>query len=1578
MLYIYPMRYQFGKKFAEKDIDTFINAVYKNFKENPKDKYLFDLTKIEWISNQELLVFTGLLKYFIERKIDFQVEFFKKGIPYTEIDKRVAKQLIQIWDVWQIWRLLPNLDFTRYFGIEGNDIDRLKRLYSVNSSDLEIYKRYGITPFISLAYIKNYKDNEIEEILKPFYRLNAATKEIVYNHNCEHPFVTNVLSSILSKELYENFLDHFFPSFFNTENNWAFMSLSLKAPIIEEEKSFDYLQNLLKINFEEEQFEEFRNFFYDGKIKEFKNQPYLQFSFLDFGVGIIETLKPQYLLELKKDNSLFVNESDILKFAFKHYSSRHPILDQYGKDDVYIPRGLFDIIGIVMEYGGLLVVRSNYGKIMYDFSNVKDIERAFSPIGNDTLFFPGTLISIYLPAVTIDKKIDTSSIKPIIKENKYRVNSKKYINLYNITNRIKSQKKDLLFSILNEIKTELKSSQTPQTFYFSFRRYNNDKRLAKKIIFFLMSDYEINLNNNVIIVFPPDKETINDIERIILNLSNVIKNYKLHPLPLIYYDLEHDDLTLKWLGVYSENDKIKLNNLLFEESSIAESDLEDPYNVIGHLNYFDNQGNLRTHLPNRRLLVDYYKKDYLIADNNEIEKLIIKHECIKPVSEKIIYLCNANYYQYQYVDLTNILYSETDCNLMTEILFWRIIEKGLDIKKHTFIGITSSSHKILYSLIGQGHILKEQVVFLDNYHSFYKDDGFNKIPKHAKCILICNVIATGQMVNQLTSSLTEKKAVLSLVAVIVNTIDENFENSNEFVESNKEKFISLYKFKIEKYRREHAKIRNDLKEKEVIRINPFTSIPITLSIEDVDKNNVLLTCQEFLDSIQEDDIKVGYLKFNYLIHPYFFDTNKILENFSPDLLKKFFDKISFISNEIGIFFPKDSGVKNLDFTFLKNEILKNHSVEIYELDRFITYEGWKFPHTTEYFSNLIDGKSILILDDGSCTGDSLIQMIDEITFAKVKEIVLICFIGRINDHKREFFAKLSSIKTKATKPVKIDIYFASQWHIPTYYLDDNPNSKECSWLKDVKNLQNTPESIRRLSRTILKEIEPKIFEKLKDYKFLPKLKATEKQVSKKDLLIPKKEMLIVRDEIGKVIGYRFYKESFDYFNRLIRKYESDVKEARNKDIEILCATFLYESYLFDKISLIMPDVVDKIEEFIDALIFGNPKKGNKKIDINVDLTYQWDKIDILHLFFIVFKNKKLAYKLNDIEKLKALFNFIKEIEFAINYILYKLLVYFPLNKNELNEKNGGQFLHLLDIVLQENFLTPQFSKDIKIFRSFVATLPSNKDYYSVLAIINENYRKLTDAYLHKQSILVNYDIMLVDLEVMKSNFDKLNKDNFLEGWTQLIIFIEAILSFSSSFPTFFLNKLPIVEGDSEFSLRTIHGKLNELINNLNKYSDFEAIKFLITKFGDKFLHSESEMFKIFSKISTGNFKKILLSFFEDRDILPSEIEFNFDLNEDFSVDFPFFFLSEIIFREVIINLRHRDKNHKVELLLTNSEKSIKLEIKNVISKHISPGGGNGLTMLERINNFPNGIIKYSNNNKSKTDIFHQEFKIKKA
>ena len=252
-----------------------------------KIKYIFDLSSVEWMSNQELLVFTALLKSLINEGATFQVTFIARDSGHS-LDIRRAKNIIQIWETWQIFQIVPGGNFKEYFDIDGNTVSNLKKQFNISSSQNEIYSRYGVTPFITLDYIKEYEDKKISDMLSEVYKLNEATSDILRDNDCYMPFENNTLSSIVTKELYENFLDHYKPNIFPSDIKEAFISIGLNFKLRNDN------QVILSTNFKEESLPYFKSFFYDKASGKFNNTSILQLTFIDFGVGIPTTLKSQF------------------------------------------------------------------------------------------------------------------------------------------------------------------------------------------------------------------------------------------------------------------------------------------------------------------------------------------------------------------------------------------------------------------------------------------------------------------------------------------------------------------------------------------------------------------------------------------------------------------------------------------------------------------------------------------------------------------------------------------------------------------------------------------------------------------------------------------------------------------------------------------------------------------------------------------------------------------------------------------------------------------------------------------------------------------------------------------------------------------------------------------------------------------------------------------------------------------------------------------------------------------------------------------------------------------------------------
>ncbi|NRT17115.1 hypothetical protein HNP99_003490 [Flavobacterium sp. 28A] len=877
------MTIKLSEKFADKHLDLIINNIYNNFNKNKNDKYIFDLTEVGYIANQELLVLSSLFLLFIKNEIEFEILLFKKGISVVEIPPRVRKQIIELWKVWEIWRIIPNQEYIKYFGLDGNAIERLQKEDNYYPTKAELYGRYGVTPFMPLDFINNYDANEIQQRINGVFKLSEAVEEILESNKCFHPFTSNSLSTIISEELYLNFLDHSLQSSFKGFAPFASLSISFRKKYKDEIK----YQN--KNNYQTEQIPEAKSFFYNSVTKEYHNRGYIEFSFLDFGSGIPETLKE------KAQNA---TDNEILKFAFQHNSSRHPITIVDDKPENYIPRGLFDALTIVRRYKGLLIARSNYGKLLYDFSETDDIEKAYTTFGDSQLFFPGTLISLYIPAIEDKISINESSIKPETSFEYINPKHKVYVNVNEVLNGIQTGKEYLYSHSLQALRKAILFNNDEATIvYLSFLGYKIEDRIARKILIYLLTDYEINIKTNVVLIHGPKEEIIDSVSTIINSLNSVYKKYKIHPLPIINYKRSNDEIHIKWLGIYDKPDIKKLDNLLYSEFSLAKSDFNEPSNIEGHILSFDTHGNLLSNFPNRGDLIKIFKEEEDTIIEKNFENLLDHNEGIVHDNGVDLYLCNGNYYQKEYIEINNIINSKKELENLTKIFFKKLQTKIDNIDNVHFIGITSTSNKLLQSIIDLNLISKEQHWSFDNYESFDANTNSLSANTEVEYILICDVISTGFLTKKIENRLIELGAKLNYVGVLVSVIDISFRNTDGSLDDFFRRTISLLDYKIDKYEAED--IKAEIINKNIIRINPHTNIPIRLSYKETnyrdsiifhsdinynrDSNEIIFE-NEFLDTVAEENLKVGYYKFNNVIHPYFFDTTPILENLNIDLL----------------------------------------------------------------------------------------------------------------------------------------------------------------------------------------------------------------------------------------------------------------------------------------------------------------------------------------------------------------------------------------------------------------------------------------------------------------------------------------------------------------------------------------------------------------------------------------------------------------------------------------------------------------------------------------------------------------------
>lgn len=1549
----------FSSKIGETQLDNLINEFYLSFQEGKnKDRYEFDFSNVEWFSNQSLLVFTGLFKSLIDSSIDFYVNFLKQG-SFDKINKRKANQFVQLWEVWKIYIIVPDTNYKKYFDIDGNTIDRLKKQFDINTNSKEIYENYGVTPFLTLDQIDSYDDQKVSEMLSKVYSLNEATNQVLKENKCSLPFENNTISLIITKELYENFLDHFKKYHLETSINQAFLSISLNRRI--SDKLEDYqIQEILKKNFETESIPELLDFHYDSGKKKFRNRSCLQLSFMDFGEGISQTLKTAFKGKhegIYDESNKHEYDSRVLEYAFKYDSSQHPVSDRY-KKEFAVPRGLFDILSVVRRYRGLLIARSNFGKIIYDFSNNKELEKAVKFFSDDKTYFPGTLITIQIPERDQNERFDYSSIKPYISNEQFKFNKPqtKYLSLFEIQKELKEKnlnKKtfyDALFS--NLIEKTAPSSEEETLIYIDFNGYHLDDRVTKKIIYFLCTDYRVNSTNNVIILNPPDKKMLQQMQIEIELLEEIDKSLRFHPTPFIYLVDEVSEIEIFWLGIFSSDDINKLNDLLLEEHDLRSSDFINPDFVVGNVNTFDEYGNLSSVINSNEILT-FYKDKIATLESDEIERLINPSILKIPGS---VFLCNGNYYQNEYLQLFDVLCDKDKCQYLSGILFRKLKRKLVDIDKVKFVGITSSSHKIL-SLFKEIGILNENsIVYLNNYFSFEKEKAFlEQINENDSIVLICDVISTGYMVDKLERHLKEKGAALIHIGVLFNALDDDYPTTFYSNDTIKERLTSLFNYPFKKQTRED--ISTDLQNKtlNVVRINPFTNNPIVKSHNSSNfVSSVLLSNQEFVDCIDNENILAGYFQFNSLIHPYFFDMGKILRNreSSDKLLMAVFEKLHdrIKLNELDVIvYPKDSGIKHIDFNLFENKILKNHNVIQFELDRFSTNEGWRFSHPAQFLIDGCENKKILILDDGSCSGESILQMIDEVAFLNAQEIMVLSIVGRVNDHKREFFSRIKTIENEGNQ-IPVQIIFGCHWHIPTYYLSKSPVIDEKNWLEGILEYANTPLFLKRIAQEVLKEVKPK---NIGDGNNRHLLKLSDGSNILKDLVL-------VRNEIGKVSEFRFYKESFEFFNDFISEYESRNKKDRGEKpyilIEKICAVFLHEPYLYDSMKKVVPDIIDKIEEFIEKLFW-----SETKIKLE-DLAYNWNRKNLFHLIFIVYKDDQL-FEFLTYDKLSVLVK-----EFAVKgsdlaYLLFKLTYYIPVNNvKEQNIRFAGKINLLIGKLIEDSSLSNDKVRMLKRYRTFTYSVTSLDNFESLISKVKTNYERITDDKYHNEWIPIQHDKFCMQLEVLSESYSKEAVNKVEQAFDIISSFINPLLELSKNYNNFFKPFGDRILERLEVELRTIYGELSDKVYSISETSDFNKIKILENQMYDRFVKSETFFYQLFKNLRTPCLKSELDEFIENARNTYSELNLKMDLQlvKNTSIDIPLLVTREVVFDQVLKNFRHANINEDVSITLHYSGNKITLLIVNGISNsdQLELGGGMGLMQLNSLNDLPESRVSY--------------------
>ncbi len=638
-----------------------------------------------------------------------------------------------------------------------------------------------------------------------------------------------------------------------------------------------------------------------------------------------------------------------------------------------------------------------------------------------------------------------------------------------------------------------------------------------------------------------------------------------------------------------------------------------------------------------------------------------------------------------------------------------------------------------------------KLIKLASYFSFDSEKPFREINENDRVLIVNDVISTGSLLKRIIDGIKEKNATVSGVISIADSrksddeIDTNIEHSSHFLGEIEDKTVSILSYQTNKAF-DLKKLKNKPNDvHNVKRINPILNAVVSLESAHTEKLKILFEDPKELfdtDPFNGDIFRIGHFKHNLShnsyftnMHNLFYDKNgedllKIIKkrieekliniDFSPndyltsnllnlketinqnedadkDLVEAFEKVIASINQSkeqteqykpTYIFHPVYSGIEELSEDALY-DIFKTDKVNILSLQRYETKNGWRFPFPAKRFNKPTKGAHILILDSGSLSGQSLVQLIDSISFLDVGRIDFLSVVSRIDDFQREFYSRLKSIKVKyfddndeyhnsnkekrKKSIINLNVMFGVNLHIPSYI-----GSETCVYCAELKKLNRYKIDYKdKLPEQALKYIELRVNEEIPlidnpsgDFKF-PTYIPTIKGDHNPDF----KEIFSIRDRLGKVDSYRFYVEYFVFFDDISKHYDGKnlnpilIDKELLKKIELILICILHEPHLANVLKDLLSGIYDICIDLVDCIL--------KNQNILGEFNYEWSKYAIIRISFSIKSQNQLALnKFYHFEYFKKLFGFTQGCEKSLNYLSYLLSGSFlKLDSDEFCERN---------------------------------------------------------------------------------------------------------------------------------------------------------------------------------------------------------------------------------------------------------------------------------------------------------------------
>jgi len=1154
------MNITIGKKLTSKNLPNIIDGYWKQ--SLVSENILFDLSITEWITNSEILFLIGWINFLTEKSIIVSVQMPKNTIDKNELKRRKVFQFKLLID----WNFLNKID-AEIKVLDGGIITKSKNYhsnneivkipiieYDTNNFDEHFYQLYNND---NIGLYKNYTNllNETNLNYLDSDFLNYSILKELYSNVCLHSNLETTNNCFFSFSINRKISEDKVNPYLLKERYGELSNL--------EKDYFSNGENYRNINFVELNFQDFGT----GIVNSLKSK------YKDDKDNLKSYFEKDYQKHLLQNEDSRILHYAFLLFTSKNEIDKKFEIHNFIPRGLYIIKELAEKYqGYLEVFSGKGAISFNYesGKEVIIFANPKNTKSVF--LGTRIrLVFPSKENIKYESVNEYSKSRNKTSKQ---NNSKLFINLlKEYTqieNLSSVNKLTEIQIKILQMSIFFEtISKKIILRKKNSLILIDFAGIDIEtKDLFIKFIYFIT--HTPSNTNYRIILFNVLVKNLNS-TYVFKQKDYKSIGFSPYPVPVIYPNLSVDwlgvdDLILNktlldiWKGDTSKNRTNENSINKYSSSLIKILQIDDFFQIEIELPVF-------SEITKE---IDGYISEFFL---NEITKGEIEYESLKDSKHNynkvlkkennVVYHNSYGNYQESYLTFNDKLYIKSYRRLIATYLIFKAINNESEDNRIThsidkatkILSVTLSSQFLAFELqkiFTEFFNTSPEIIALSNYYNFHNERKFKDIKKGDKVIIINDIISTGRLTETIFQSLERIEAKPIFCLTIANLRSKT---KSRFTYAT----ISLTDYHIDRFSKRPL-------DKIIEWINPILNSPSGLKKSKNDINT-LMTKEEFLQFVEDENILIGNMKSGSYYLTYYLDTKMILTNQDDfqlirHLLQKLKEKkeksnlselnnivngLNIISSNIQIvtkkkeletikrkieklntpslfneyeldlvFYPFQSNIQVIEKNkSIFNQINTNQkNVLIFPIPRIQTEKGWRFTFPPK-FLNIVTSKrnqNVLILDDGSCTGSTIMQMIDSIAFLSIKSIDVLSIFGRLEDYQKELFSRLKSIRVK-DKVVPLNIFFGVHYNLPVLTYKENP------FLQEVIEIENLEK--------ILKNTSPNFKGFLRNFKTQLNNVVYPKDIKREFYLfknVSKKIMMSFRDKIGLFDSYRFYSE----------------------------------------------------------------------------------------------------------------------------------------------------------------------------------------------------------------------------------------------------------------------------------------------------------------------------------------------------------------------------------------------------------------------------------------------------------------------